>query len=102
MTVIITNDTSPAIRGLLKRWFIEPRPNVFVGSVNARTRAKTLEYIRRNAPGLGMLVMGTERSSQGFSVECYGDTPRRPVRLSGLSVMAEAWSDADVGSEAPC
>ena len=37
MTVIIANDTPPAIRGLLKRWFIEPRPNVFVGSVNART-----------------------------------------------------------------
>ncbi len=95
MTVIIANDTPPAIRGLLKRWFVEPRPNVFVGSVNPRTRAKTLEYIRRNAPGLGMLVIGTERSSQGFSIECFGDTPRRPVRLSGLQVLAEAWSETE-------
>ena len=100
MTVIVANDTPPAIRGLLKRWFVEPRPNVFVGSVNARTRAKTLEYIRRNAPGLGMLVIGTERNSQGFSVESYGDTPRRPMRLSGLQVMAEAWDDTpDAASE---
>ena len=95
MTVIVANDTPPAIRGLLKRWFVEPRPNVFVGSVNARTRAKTLEYIRRNAPGLGLLVIGTDRSSQGFSIECYGDTPRRPVRLSGLQVLAEAWSEME-------
>ena len=94
MTVIIANDTPPAIRGLLKRWFVEPRPNVFVGSVNARTRAKTLEYIRRNAPGLGMLVIGSERNAQGFGIECYGDTARRPVRLSGLQVIAEAWCDA--------
>ena len=28
MTVIIANDTPDAIRGMLKRWFIEPRPNV--------------------------------------------------------------------------
>ena len=95
MTVIIANDTPPAIRGLLKRWFVEPRPNVFVGSVNVRTRAKTLEYIRRNAPGLGLLVIGTEKSAQGFSIECYGETLRRPVRLSGLQVLAEAWSEVE-------
>ncbi|MCX6543015.1 MAG: type I-E CRISPR-associated endoribonuclease Cas2e [Acidobacteria bacterium] len=95
MTVIVANDTPPAIRGLLKRWFIEPRPNAFVGSVNARTREKTLAYIRRNAPGLGMLVIAAERSSQGFSVECFGETPRRPVRLCGLQVLAEAWDDSE-------
>ncbi len=95
MTVILTNETPPAIRGMLKRWFIEPRPNVFVGSVNTRTRSKTLEYIRRNAPGLGMLVIGTERTSQGFSIECFGDTPRRQVRLSGLQLLAEAWADSE-------
>lgn len=99
MTVIIANDTPPAIRGLLKRWFIEPRPNVFVGSVNTRTRAKTLEYIRRNAPGLGLLVLGADRSAQGFNIEVFGDTPRRPDRLSGLQVIAEAWADEDESGE---
>jgi CRISPR-associated protein Cas2 len=96
MTVIVANDVPPAIRGLLKRWFVEPRPNVFVGSVNSRTRDKTLEYIRRNAPGLGMLVLGTDRSSQGFSIEYFGETRRRPVRLSGLQVLAEEWVDETV------
>ena len=33
MTVIVANDTPDAIRGLLKRWFVEPRPNVFVGTL---------------------------------------------------------------------
>jgi len=49
MTVIIANDTPDAIRGMLKRWFIEPRPNVFLGTINRRTREKTLDYIKRNA-----------------------------------------------------
>jgi CRISPR-associated protein Cas2 len=101
MTVIIANDTPPAIRGMLKRWFIEPKPNVFVGSVNPRTREKTLEYIRRNAPALGLLVIGDENTSQGFSVTVFGETDRRPVVVCGHHLIAEKWDDSDQG-EASC
>ena len=62
MTVIIANDTPDAIRGMLKRWFIEPRPNVFVGTVNRRTRDKTLAYIRRNGADAGFLVIYSEQA----------------------------------------
>jgi CRISPR-associated protein Cas2 len=34
---------------VLKRWFVEPKPNVFVGTVNRRTRDKVLDYVKRNA-----------------------------------------------------
>lgn len=91
MTVIVTKDTPAAVRGMLKRWFIEPKPNVFVGTVNPRTREKTLAYIRRNAPGMGMLVIASERNSQGFSIEAFGETDRRPVQLCGHSLVAEKW-----------
>ncbi len=94
MTVLVCNDTPPAIRGMLKRWFIEPKPNVFVGTVNARTREKTIEYIRRNAPGLGMLVIATETNSQGFSMRQFGETKLRPVRYGGHDLVAEKWDDA--------
>ncbi len=99
MTVIVANDVPPAIRGLLKRWFVEPRPNVFVGSVNRRTREKTLEYIRRNAAGLGMLVIASDNSSQGFSVQAFGETNRKDVVLSGLNLIAEKWSDTEPTEE---
>ena len=91
MTVIVANDTPPAIRGLLKRWFIEPRPNIFVGTPNGRTREKVLDYVRRNAAGLGMLVLSSDHSTQGFNMEVFGDTHRRPVRVCGLQLLAEAW-----------
>lgn len=93
MTVIIANDTPPYIRGLLKRWFVEPKPNVFVGTVNRRTREKTLEYIRRNAHGLGLLVIATAPTSQGFAIEQFGETNRKPVRVSGHYLVAEKWED---------
>ena len=102
MTVIVCNDTPPAIRGMLKRWFVEPKPNVFVGTVNRRTREKTLEYIRRNAPPeFGLLIIATEKNSQGFSVVHYGETHRCPVRYGGHYLIAEAWDQGE-GSAAEC
>ncbi len=105
MTIIVANDTPPAIRGLLKRWFIEPRANIFVGTVNRRTREKTLEYVRRNAPDMGMLVIASDNTTQGFSVMEFGETRRRVTRESGLYLIAEKWQEAeekDSGEESVC
>ncbi len=93
MTVIIARDTPPAIRGLLKRWFIEPKPNVFVGTLNRRTRDKVLDYIKRNADGISLLVITSEPNCQGFRIERWGEPDRRDVNLSGLSLVAEEWID---------
>ena len=93
MTVIVANNTPPAIRGLLKRWFVEPRPNVFVGTVNHRTREKTIEYVRRNAPDLGLLIIASDNSTQGFHTETFGETKRRVVQESGLFLIAEDWDE---------
>ena len=92
--VIVANDTPDAVRGLLKRWFVEPRPNVFVGSVNRRTRDKVVEYVRRHSRELGMLIISSDNSSQGFSIEAYGETRRRMVRECGLFMVAETWENA--------
>ena len=93
MTVLVCNNTPDAVRGMLKRWFIEPKPNVFVGSVNAKVREKTLEYIRRNAKDVGILVLASDNSSQGFFVKHFGETNRRPEKVSGHSLIAEKWDD---------
>ena len=96
MTVIVAHDTPDAIRGLLKRWFIEPRPNVFVGTINRRTREKTLEYIRRNAAGLSYILICADRNCQGFTIEHHGDTNlRKGIRKSGIWLVAEDWVDPE-------
>jgi len=84
---------------MLKRWFVEPRPNIFVGTVNRRTREKVIEYVRRNAPRLGLLVIASDQSSQGFSVRTYGEMPRREVRRTGLYLIAEKWDSEEGESE---
>jgi CRISPR-associated protein Cas2 len=93
MTVIVANDTPDAIRGMLKRWFIEPRPNVFVGSLNRRTHEKTIEYIKRNAGDIGLLIVNICPNCQGFKIETTGPTDRKGVEVSGLWMVAEKWED---------
>ncbi len=93
MTVIVANDVPPAIRGYFKRWFIEPKPNVFVGAINARVRKRVLEFVRRNAPNLGILAIYSDNSAQGFDVESFGETDRRPALFCGLRLIAESWDE---------
>lgn len=95
MTVIVANDTPDAIRGMLKRWFIEPRPNVFVGTLNARTHAKTMAYIKRNARDFGMLIISSAPNCQGYTIETTGETKRKEVDFSGLKLIAEQWVDPE-------
>ena len=99
MTVLVCNDVPPAIRGHLKRWFIEPSPNVFVGTLNVRTFRKVRDFILRNAPkDFGMLVFASAPNCQGYEIERIGPTGcsgRLPVEFSGIPLIAESWVDPD-------
>ncbi len=97
MTVLVANDVPPAIRGHLKRWFIEPKPNVFVGTLNPRTHRKVLDFILRNAPeDFGLLSVSSSPNCQGYIIERIGPegkSGKRDTNLSGISLVAEAWSE---------
>jgi CRISPR-associated protein Cas2 len=95
MTVIIANDTPPAIRGILKRWFIEPKPNVFVGTLNRRTREKVIEYATRNAENMSLLIIHSDTNCQGFVIEHRGNPDRNHTQKSGLWLVAEKWIDPE-------
>lgn len=95
MTVLVAHDTPPAIRGMLKRWFIEPKPNVFVGTVNRRVRDRVLDYVKRNAKDLKLLIITSEPNCQGFKIEHWGEPDRQGTLLSGLWLVAESCEQAD-------
>lgn len=89
MTVLVAENTPDKVRGLLKRWFLEPKPNVFVGSVNRRTREKVLQYILKYSPDdLALLVIFDDANSQGFTIRRYRDTSRCERQISGHYLLA--------------
>lgn len=94
MTVIVAHDTPDAIRGMLKRWFIEPCPNVFVGTLNHRTHQKTIEYIKRNAGEMGLLIISSYPNCQGYKIESCGPTDRKGINVTGLWLVAEKWEES--------
>ena len=99
MTVLIANDVPPAIRGHLKRWFIEPKPNVFVGTLNVRTEGKVLNFVLKHAPAdFGMLIITSAPNCQGYlarRIGPEGKSGRKEVELSGLPLIAEKWVDPE-------
>jgi CRISPR-associated protein Cas2 len=95
MTVLIANDTPPAIRGLLRRWFVEPKPNVYVGTINRRVREKVLAYVKRNGEGMSLLILTSEPNCQGYRIERWGTPDRRDILMSGLQLVAESWIDEE-------
>lgn len=91
MTVIVANDVPAYIRGHLKRWFIEPRPNVFVGTLNIRTHDKVMQFIVKHAPpGFGFLSIASWPNCQGYKIERFGPqgtTGQNETELSGISLI---------------
>ena len=88
MTVIIAQDSPDAIRGILKRWFIEPKPQVFVGSVNKSVREHVLQYVRKNALDIRMLVIYSAPNCQGFVIEQINDPDYHGQIVDGLHLIA--------------
>ncbi len=99
MTVLVANDVAPAVRGHLKRWFIELKPNVFVGTLNVRTEKKVLDFVLHHAaPEFGMLIVTSAPNCQGYLVRRIGPegkTGRKEINLSGIPLIAESWIDPE-------
>ena len=90
MTVIVANDTPDAIRGMLKRWFVEPRPNVFIGTLNPRTHGKVVDYITRNSPKEFGMLINLSPSHYSEVINGLRDLPIKSVkRAFAIGVPAE-------------
>lgn len=93
MTVIIANDVPAFVRGHLKRWFIEPRPNVFVGTLNPRTQGRVLQFIAKHSPpDFGFMSITSTPSCQGYRVERHGPqgkTGRNETEISGVFLIED-------------
>lgn len=95
MLVVIANDLPPAVRGRMKLWFIEPRPNVFVSGVNDSVAETVVEYLHKHCPPeSGLLMIRSIPRAPGFQMACIGP-PRKPIiEVSGLQLIVETLREA--------
>ncbi|MDM8545404.1 type I-E CRISPR-associated endoribonuclease Cas2e [Candidatus Venteria ishoeyi] len=90
MLVMIANDLPPAVRGRIKLWFVEPRPNIFVSGVKDATAQKVIDYLFQYCPAdSGLMVFQRISKAPGYEIHTLGDTKRRLTELSGLQLVME-------------
>ncbi|MDA3876256.1 MAG: type I-E CRISPR-associated endoribonuclease Cas2e [Halothiobacillus sp.] len=90
MLVVIANDLPPAVRGRMKLWFIEPRPNVFVSGVKDAVAKNVIDYLYKHCPSSsGLMVFHRIPETPGYEIRGMGDTKRQLIEISGLQLIIE-------------
>jgi CRISPR-associated protein Cas2 len=90
MLVVLANDLPPAVRGRMKLWFVEPRPNVFVSGIKDSVATTVVDYLYRHCPPeSGLLMFRSLPVTPGYQIMTTG-IPRKPITvLSGLQLVIE-------------
>lgn len=92
--VVLANELPAAVRGRMKLWFIEPRPNVFVSGVKDSVAMTVIDYLYQHCPSeSGLLIFRALSMAPGFEMITIGP-PRKPLTmLSGLQLVIETLRD---------
>lgn len=90
MLIVIANDLPPAVRGRMKLWFVEPRPNVFVSGVKDSVAVTVVDYLYKHCPAeSGLLLIRSTPRPPGFEMQCIGPPRKRMTNISGLRLIVE-------------
>lgn len=87
MTVIVLESAPENVRGELSKWFLELKPGVFVGRVNARIRDLLWERICTSERANGAVMVYQANTEQGFLMRLYGEPRRKVVDLEGIQLI---------------
>jgi len=69
MIVITAKNIPEFVRGYLRRWFIEPKPNVFVSSIKKNIFDEILEYLNDYiSEEHHFIAVISDNSQQGFDI----------------------------------
>lgn len=90
MLVVLANDLPPAVRGRMKLWFIEPRPNVFVSGIKDSVAQKVVDYLLQHCPAeSGLMLFRSIPTPPGYEIRYKGELRKPVIQISGLQLIIE-------------
>jgi CRISPR-associated protein Cas2 len=90
MLIVIANDLPPAVRGRMKLWFIEPKPNVFVSGVRDFAAQKVVDYLFEHcSANSGLTIFRRINQAPGYEIKFLGDINKKLTTISGLQLVIE-------------
>ena len=90
MLVVVANDLPPAVRGRMKLWFVEPKPNVFVSGIKDAVAVTVIDYLYAHCPPeSGIILFRSLPTPPGYEIQAIGPTNKTMTKLSGLQLVIE-------------
>lgn len=90
MIVVVANSLPGAVRGKIKLWFVEPKPNVFVSGITDALADRVVALLLEKCPASsGLLIFKSIRQSPHFQVIAKGMPSKLLTRISGLQLIIE-------------
>lgn len=90
MLVVVANDLPPAVRGRMKLWFVEARPNVFVSGIKDSVAQTVVDYLYKHCPQeSGVMIFRSTSGPPGYEVRSIGPTKKSFTTISGLQLVIE-------------
>jgi len=94
MLVVVANNIPPAVRGRMKLWFIEPRPNIFVSGIKDSVSNTVVNYLFKYCPlSSGLIVFQKINQAPGYKIYTSGSKAFSLVDFSGLQLVLEKSGD---------
>ena len=99
MMVVIASELPPAVRGRLKLWFIEPRPNVFVSGVKDALANQIIHFLMKHCPkSSGLMIFSDINRAPWYCVSSHGKTQMEVVAIEGFQLVCEPPHTGDTTS----
>ena len=90
MIVVLADHIPPAVRGRMKLWFVEPKPNVFVSGIKDHTATKVIDYLYEHCPASSnLLIFQKDNEAPGYKIRGSGETVSKITSITGLQLMID-------------
>lgn len=90
MVVVLSNYIPPAVRGRMKLWFVEPKPNVFVSGINDSVADTVIDYLFSHCPpSSGLLCFQKINQPPYYKIRGLGDSRQKIASFEGLQLIFE-------------
>ena len=95
MVVIITKYIKKKTKNFLKRWFVEPKANVFVGDIDDNRLDVIIKYIEDNIDDpFGGLIISSTNSVQKYKIVEKGQQKEKNIKkkimISGIEFLIDS------------
>ena len=88
MTVVVTENIPPRLRGRLAIWMLEVRAGVYVSNLSRRVRETIWQYMEADIEDGNVVMAWSTNTESGFDFQTMGENRRIPVEMDGLRLVS--------------